>query len=1461
MATPIVPEMREFGDPIATRDATHRQVLQSLEQLPDVEHQNHVLRLREPHFIDPEQLSRRDEFNALLQGQTLGRRIRGTWELLDKDSGSVLDSRTQVIGRVPYLTDLGVYIHNGNQYSLGNQQRMLPGSFTRRRKNEELEAHINVLPGKGLSHHYGLDPDRGVFQLRALQAKIPLMPVLRAMGATDHQLREAWGDEILQRNLSVGEDGYAMKRVADRFLKAQEREGPEHEQRAKIRAAFERMELDPEVTRRTLGTPHKNVNLQMMIDTTSKMLRVARGEQDPDDRDHLAYQRVMGPEDLMAERAGRDLGGVRRKLLWKFAKEGNLSKMPSGVLTPQLEASLLHSGLGQALEEVNAGEILDKNTRISRMGEGGIGSLDAVPDEARALHSSHLGFLDPVKVPESSRIGVDTYLARGARKGADGKLYAQFRNVRTGQLEWKTPQELADVPVAQPGALNSKTRRVQAISGGRERYVPRNQVAYELPSFEDTFSPLSNLIPFKSAAKGNRASMGARMTTQALPLTNAEAPLVQAGIPGTRHTKSYDQLYGERMGAIRAKQAGTVEAADGEQITLRHQDGTTSAHPLYQHWPFNRKTFFHQESVVRPGQVVRPGDLLARSNYTDKEGQVALGMNARVAYIPWGGFPYEDATVISESMAKRGQSEHLYQHEAELDERTQLDKRKYIGLFPAKYNRSTLDALDERGVVKPGATVHFGDPLVLLSQQRDLSGSRVHKRKQAGWKDASLTWQHHDPGVVTEVADGKSGPAVFVKSLAQTQVGDKLSGRFGDKHIVAAVLPDDQMPHDQDGQPYEIAVSPQGITSRGNPAQAVEAGLGKIAARTGQPYRVADFEDIDDLNAFTQQELRRHGLESHEVVVDPQTGRRIPGILTGNRYYMKLGHQGESKGQGRALGSYTMEGAPAKGGQEGGGSKRMAMLDINALMSHGAHEVTRDAIRVRGQANPDHWLQYLQGYTPAEAKIPVMYEKAVHQLQASGINVIPSEGRLQVMAMTDGDVEHLAGDRELTSAETMSMKGGELKPIPGGLFDPTLTGGAEGRRWSKITLHEPLPNPVMEEPIRRLLGLTKNRFESVLSGTEDLGGHKGPGAIGAALAKLNLPLEIAKSRVQVSQSRGNKRDDAVRRLDYLRSAQRLDQHPQDWLLKAVPVLPPAFRPIAVMSGNRLPLVADANLLYRDLFQSNRNLKELQGHLGEEGVGEERLQLYKSLKAVTGLGEPTNRKSQEKGLKGILKSVFGSSPKFGMVQRKLLSSPVDMVGRAVVVPNPDYDMDSIGIPEQKAFDVYRLPVARELKRRGMPLRSALQHVEQKTSLARDTLLDIMKEYPVVMHRAPVLHKFGIMAFWPKLVKGNAMQVSPLIVSGFGMDFDGDQANYHVPMTEGAQKQAIEKLLPSRSLLHPNDFRTPVHQLRQDYLAGVHEATRPDPKKRARVMATKQHVLEALRRGELGLTDPVEILQPD
>ena len=442
-------------------------------------------------------------------------------------------------------------------------------------------------------------------------------------------------------------------------------------------------------------------------------------------------------------------------------------------------------------------------------------------------------------------------------------------------------------------------------------------------------------------------------------------------------------------------------------------------------------------------------------------------------------------------------------------------------------------------------------------------------------------------------------------------------------------------------------------------------------------------------------------------------------------------------------------------------------MDVMAALSHGSTSVIKDVITIRGTKNEEFWKALKLGRPLPEPGVPFIYDKFLNTLRAGGINVVEKGDITQILPMTDDDVDRLAKG----AVDNSDMVDHEFEPMAGGLFDVGRTGGLNGRKWTAIKLPEPIPNPVMEEPIRRLLGLKVSELEDVIAGRKQLEGKTGGEAIKAALEKVDIDKMIELHRDRVRTSRGANRDNSVKILGYLDSAKKNGIHPAKWVISKVPVLPPVFRPVSKMGD--VALVADLNELYRDVIESSSAFSELKKDLPDSALDAERLNIYGAVKAAYGLGEPITPEGQSKRLKGAIRQVIGTSPKTGMAQSKVFSKPVDVVGRGVAAPDPNLDMDQVGIPEDAAWDLYKDFTLRNLVMHGYPAVRASEMIEKRTPEARDALDKEMANRPVILDRAPTLHKFNLMGFYPHIVEGNTIRVSPIVCKGFNLDFDGDE----------------------------------------------------------------------------------------
>lgn len=626
-----------------------------------------------------------------------------------------------------------------------------------------------------------------------------------------------------------------------------------------------------------------------------------------------------------------------------------------------------------------------------------------------------------------------------------------------------------------------------AVINGRVEEVDDSEIDVELAGANRLVGSHANQIPLISAVAPARTFYGARFVNQAVPLEKPEAPLVQNLDTEDPEGRSFDEKLTEQFGGIRAPEDGEVVDVRKGRVKFRTQQGEDREFEFSELFPFNRKTALEQVPVVRKGDRVTRGSLLVRSNFLDDKGTVALGVNAKIAMVPYKGWTMDDAVAISEGFAKRLSSRH---HETYLHE---VDGRQLKGglqhfsaLFPTKYKRQQLEMLDEDGVVRPGTIVMPGDPIALATAPRTVSSltsalGQLGRSERMARRDASLTWEGSVPAKIRSVHKGRSGYKVLVEYVKPADLGDKITLRNGQKGVVSKIIPDDLMLRDQEGSPFDVLLNPLGMPSRINTATPYELLLGKVARKLGRPEKLPPFTaDGGSWHDFVRRRLQDAGLSPEEPVFDPEDHKILAQpVLTGYGFVQRLHHIAEGKSSSRSTGSYDQDMQPAKGSENG--AKRISGLEVGGLLSAGAYANLREMSTLRGQRSDAYWRQVREGADPKPPGRPFVWDKFRALLAGSGLNTKDLPGgriRLGILA-----------DRHLDARRPLEVKRGDLvdpetlEPVPDGLFDPRL---AAPDQWGYIPLPQPLPNPAAEDTIRTLLGLTKKELREVLSGQRAL---------------------------------------------------------------------------------------------------------------------------------------------------------------------------------------------------------------------------------------------------------------------------------------------------------------------------------------------------------------------------------------
>lgn len=1359
---------------------------------------------------------------AVRKDRTWGVPVYASVELVNRDTGKVLSSIKRVkLATLPKSTDLGSFIVDGKHYQVHSQLRRKPGVYITEMKNHQLKAEFNI---SGRSFDVQSDPQNSVFKLMRGQTDssgLPLYPILSRLGVSDSQLARVWGDKVLANNKAISskKSEEAIIKAAKYFTSDNYTSGDDAARA--IREYFEEHELRPEVTKNTVGKEFKKLTPDAVVVGSTELMKAVAGERGPDDRQALEYKKVLSLSDLMKARFIKPNGELtpklnefRKKILRKLNNQKSPPRKIDEVLaasqfTPALKAFFTQSKLTDTPDQTNPLNMINGMSKITVLGEGGITDPQMVRAEERSVHPSHLGFIDPIHTPDSDKIGLVLHLPLGVKKSGEDLKTAVY-DVRSKKVRNVSPSEIRDMVMAFPDQFKDGKfvdKKVKAIVNGQHQLVDASKVDIVLRSDKQAFSIASNTIPFLSSSQGVRAQMATKMLEQAIPLTEREAPLVQARLGRT----TIEDAIGSGF-SIQALSDGVVKSVSKNKVVIQTNDGEIEQ-PLYNNVPLNRKSFLDATPRVTVGQKVSAGDVIADSNFTDN-GTLAIGTNLRAAYLPWKGYNFEDGIVLTESAAKKLTSEHMHEFAAQGDASTELSLAKRL----AWKGDLTVDQqanMDKDGVVKKGAILKKGDPIFVGVRENRLDPDYlVMKRLGASFspkKGFQESWTKDVDGEVVDVVRVGKKAKVYIKTREPAVIGDKLSNRYGGKGIITKIIPDGESPHDKDGTPVDILLNPHGVVSRINPSQILETAIAKVAEKDGKPFLVDNFSG-ENYAEMVSDQLKKAGLKDTEKLFDPHSKEPLGEVLTGPQYILKLSKQATSQFSARSEGKYDINRSPLRGGEDG--SKSLDLISFYSMLSHGARANLREMATYKATQNQPFWDWLSAGSKAGMIRPPpeptFAYRKFEAYLKGTGANVQRRGSKMVLGPMTDREVDKLSNGEV---KEPLFLRAKNLKEEKGGLMDTYTFGGRMGDRWGHIQLPEPIPNPLFEDPIRKLTGLNKNQFMGLVRGeifvdpeTGEFAdqGVTGGNAIKVLLSKIDIDEEMKTWTDKAKAPRNEKAlDEANKHLKYLAALKKLQVRPEEaYVQTKIPILPPVFRPIVELEDGKLSNPG-INTLYRDLGLISNELKwQNEAPFIDDGIKAElRQKLYEGAQAISGLGEPIAYYPEARRPKGIIQQIKGPPAKRGFYQYKVLRRQQNLVGRGTIIPEPKLGVDEVGLPEEMSWSLFEPFVMRRLvNQSGFTPTAASDEVAKRSLIAKATLEAEMADRPVMLNRAPSLHKFSVMAFKPRLTDGKAIKIPPLVVKGFNADFDGDAMTVHVPVLPEAVKEA-EKMLPSNNLYNP------------------------------------------------------------
>ncbi len=764
---------------------------------------------------------------------------------------------------------------------------------------------------------------------------------------------------------------------------------------------------DPEITA-------MNLTISDFYATVSYYLNLNDGIGKDDEIDHLGNRRVKQVGELLQNQFKIGFSRMERVIRERMTTQDIETVTPKTLInirpvTAVIKEFFGSSQLSQFMDQTNPIAELTHKRRLSALGPGGL-SRDRAGTEVRDVNSSHYGRICPIESPEGANIGLITSLASYAKINEYGFILTPYRKVVNGtltdEIEYLTADEEEDFYISQSTVnVDDDGKIVDSIVAGRFKgenvLVSPDKVSYIDVSPQQVVSVTTSLIPFLEHDDATRALMGANMQRQALPLLTTEAPFVGTGA---------EYIAARDSGSVVvAKADGIVSYADGKKIVIKNAKGE-DVYYLATFERSNQGETFNHTPIVREGDKVKRGQIIADGPSTDK-GELALGKNVVVAFTTFNGYNYEDAVIMNERLVKDDVYTSLHIEDYELQCRdTKLGPEEITRDIP-NVGEDARKNLDERGIVRIGTEVHEGDILVgkvtpkgmadLTSEEKLLHAIFGEKTREV--RNSSLTVPHGGDGIVHDVKvytkqdndDLPSGVSmvvrVYIIQKRKISVGDKMSGRHGNKGVISLILPSEDMPFLPDGTPVDIMLNPQGVPSRMNIGQILELHLGMAAKKLGVHYAtpVLDGATMEDL----AEQMKEAGMDADgkTILYDGRTGEPFDSrISVGVMYMIKLHHMVDDKLHARATGPYSLVTQQPLGGKAQLGGQRFGEMEVWALEAYGASHVLQEILTYKSDDVVGRVKVYealVKGQPLPKPGIPEAFRVLIKEFQALGLDI------------------------------------------------------------------------------------------------------------------------------------------------------------------------------------------------------------------------------------------------------------------------------------------------------------------------------------------------------------------------------------------------------------------------------------------------------------------------------------------
>ena len=993
--------------------------------------------------------------------------------LINKDTGEVKEQEV-FMGDFPLMTEKGTFIINGAERVIVSQLVRSPGVYFSRTQDTtgKYLYSASIIPNRGAWLEFEFDSNDVLYVRIDRTRKIPVTILLKALGlGNNYELNELFGSkESIKNTLERDNTQNAEEALIEIYKRLRPGEPPTVDS---ARSLFETLFFDPKrydlaaVGRYKINkklnpstVSVKDVRLNMdsagnevlpegevlkvltkedVAEVVKYLLNLLDGEGEIDDIDHLGNRRLKSVGELLQNQFRIGLSRMERVVRERMTIQDVEVITPQALINIRPVVAAIKeffgsSQLSQFMDQTNPLAELTHKRRLSALGPGGL-SRERAGFEVRDVHHSHYGRMCPIETPEGPNIGLIGSLTTFARINEFGFIETPYRWVVDGKVTdeilYLTADEEDKFVIAQANEpFDPETRefihsRVSVRHRDDIREVPSNQVQLMDVSPKQLVSIATALIPFLENDDANRALMGSNMQRQAVPLLRTEAPYVGTGM-------EYKAAVDSGV-VVLAKNSGVVQKVTADEIRIKTDDGKVDVYKLLKFKRSNQGTCINQKPIVFEGDYVEKGDVIADGPSTD-HGELALGRNVLVAYMPWEGYNYEDAILISEKLVYEDvfTSIHIEEYEAEARD-TKLGAEEITRDIP-NVGEGALDDLDENGIIRIGAEVRPGDILVgkvtpkgeteLTAEERLLRAIFGEKAREV--RDTSLRVPHGESGRVVDVKvfsrenGDELAPGVnrlvrvYIAQKRKISEGDKMAGRHGNKGVIAKILPVEDMPFLPDGTPVEIVLNPLGVPSRMNIGQILETHLGWAAQALGIRVATPVFNGATEEDIMQMWEKAGLPENGKTVLYDGRTGEPFDQKVTvGYTYMLKLAHLVDDKIHARSTGPYSLVTQQPLGGKAQFGGQRFGEMEVWALEAYGAAYTLQELLTVKSDDVIGRVKTYeaiVKGENIPEPGVPESFKVLIKELQSLGldIKVLTEEAEEVQIKDEDDDVKEMA---------------------------------------------------------------------------------------------------------------------------------------------------------------------------------------------------------------------------------------------------------------------------------------------------------------------------------------------------------------------------------------------------------------------------------------------------------------------